>query len=210
MGTSNFCRTNASKMFAICMDYEDEFLDDDFNPTGETEMRRCELYEYLEMLEFVREQMKDAAAKTPDIEYDFYNWVKESNDRNFPEKYIGSFRMIKILGDIECIFYIHVFSVSGYYEGACLDWRIEIDIFNDELDGDSSDEIASTIIDNASWSNLNKGLVTIFANRMQREYDKVIRDRLVNTLENVFESVSMPLNVVGRFSNGETIYEKAK
>jgi len=209
MGASNFCYRNASKVFAIAMDYESEVLDDDLNPTGELETRSCELCEYMDEISNIRYAMSELAEQNTHIEYDYYNWVKPDRDRNYPETYIGSFRMFKILGDIECIFYIHAFSVSGYYEGACLDWRIEIDAMDESIDGDDSDQIACALIDRASWSNLPAGLVTIFANKMQRAYDNIIRDELVRSLEKVFEEYSMPLNVVGRFSNGETIYEKA-
>jgi hypothetical protein len=39
---------------------------------------------------------------------------------------------------------------------------------------------------------------------------KKIIDSFVEYIENIYAIYSEPLNVVGRFSNGETIYEKAK
>ena len=188
MGTSNFYTQNATKTFAICMDYEDE-------ETGET--ISCTSEDCDDTLGYVRDLMEE----NKEYEYHELDGSPLHDDRNFSGRQIGSWRKYKMYGDVEVCCHIEAISRNGYYEGACLDWEIEI-----HVDGNTEDEIKTE--DFTYNSNMSEGLCTMLAKKAQRWVD-ITREKMVDDIEKLFTQVAMPLVVVARFSNGETIYEKA-
>jgi hypothetical protein len=176
MGTSNFARGNTSRVFAVLMDEEiDDFMD------------------------YVREVAEESAPK--DIQYSEEDG--SDRDRNYPATNLFSYRVSKWFGDLEVEVQIVAKMVSGYYEGASLDF--EFTIFDGYEFSDSDDSVEHLFGNNCSC--MNQGLLKIQQRNAERWVDRA-KDQLITLTERVFEQVSMPLKVVGTFSNGETIYEK--
>jgi len=191
MGTSNFYYRNASKVFAICESGEQSKLDDDGNETD----FKCKIDKIKEQLE---EKLKEFNFLDNEVRSQFEN-------RNFPSTYIGTIYQTKKFGDIECEVEIICFARSGYYDGACLDWELNINL--DNCNCDDTDSIFETFVYNCTSYSMNKGMLVI----QGRNCDKWVnatKDKMVELIEGVFTKCSTPLNVVGRFSNGETLYEK--
>jgi hypothetical protein len=95
---------------------------------------------------------------------------------------------------------------SGYYSGVNLDWGIVFQVGRTEYEEipDESD-IIDTIIYETDYK---KGIATLQAGNILR-YMENTKDELVKELEAIYSDYSEKLVVVARFSNGETIYEKA-
>lgn len=204
MGTSNFHYKNASRVYAVLMNYEDEILDENGEPTGETETRYPERYEVDDLKDFIKNEIEDLENGR------YYNWVKDSNElRSFPSSYLGSLRTYKPYGDIGVEVYIHAFLRSGYYEGACLDWTLQVDINGyGEYIGDEDIPYAVEEIKENTSSYMSKGLRTIIANKVEK-WIRSEADRLSGIMENIFSRNSdVEMRKVATFSNGETIYEK--
>lgn len=205
MGTSNFARGNTSRVFAVLMDEEVEFSIcsecgehhyeeqercdngcEDSEMEIQNESRAVEQFDVEDFVEFVREVAKESAPK--DIQYSKEDG--SDRDRNYCASNLFSYRASKWFGDLEVEVQIVAKMVSGYYEGASLDF--EFTIFN----GDAFDQ-----------SDMNNGMKVIQQRHAERWVDRV-KEQLIALTEQVFEQVSMPLRVVATFSNGETIYEK--
>ena len=172
MGTSNFARGNTSRVFAVLMDEQDDVED---------------------FVEFVREVAQESAPK--DIQY------SDENGRYRNASNLFSYRMSKWYGDLEVELQIVAKMVSGYYEGASLDF--EFTIFDGYEFSDSDNSVENLF----SNSCMNQGLLKIQQRHAVRWVDRA-KSKLTVLIEQVFEQVSMPLRVVATFSNGETIYEK--
>jgi hypothetical protein len=178
MGTSNFARGNTSRVFAVLMDEQDDVED---------------------FVDFVREVAKESAPK--DIQYSKEDG--SDRDRNYNASNLFSYKISKWYGDLEVELQIVAKMRSGYYEGASLDF--EFTIFDGYEFSDSDNSVENLFGNNCSC--MNQGLLKIQHRHAERWVDRA-KDQLIALTEQVFEQVSMPLKVVGTFSNGETIYEK--
>ena len=192
MATGNFYYKNASKVFAIGLDYKNE----------DGENVSCESWEYNETLEYIREQLELNEGvfcfSAGDVKSAFDN-------RNFNARGIGSLTIEKYFGDVCVGITVNCFSRCGYYEGACLDWETEV-----YVNSTSDDDIAcvSEIFEGESYhSDMNIGMLKIQAKNAQKWANKA-HSNMVGIIENVFENCSATFNKVATFSNGETIYEK--
>ena len=219
MGTSNFARGNTSKVFAVLMNTEETFkecsecghkhydYEYSLNTLNEcengcegatlseeqTEYRSYESYEYDEFKEYLKETAEEKIKNRKDIRFKEENG--SDNDRNYCATNLFSFNTSKMFGDIEVEVSIIGQIVSAYYEGVSLDFAVE---FNDEPDFEWLFEYQSE---------MNKGLQVV-QNRNAIKWAEKTKTELINLIEEVFTKVSEPLNVLGTFSNGETIYSK--
>ena len=219
MGASNFHRGATSKVFAVLMDREETFKEcpecgeihnkytyseEDFNNlvccevdlVEQTEYVSAERYEYEDFKEYLRETAQEEAKELKTI------WYKEEsgsdNDRNYCATNLFSYSTSKMFGDIEIEVRIIGQIVSAYYEGASLDFVVE---FN----GEENEEL------DFYWdfdnSDMNRGL-QVLQNKNAIKWAEKTKTELIELIEEVFTKVSMPLNVLGTASNGETFYEK--
>lgn len=225
MGTSNFARGNASKVFAVLMNTEETFKEcsecgqrhydyqyslDTLNECEngcegatfseeETEYRSAESYEIDEFKEYLRETAQEEIKNRKEFRY-----KEESgsdNDRNYCATDLFSFNTSKMFGDIEISVKVIGQIVSAYYEGASLDFAVE---FNDEEYTNDEPDFEWLFEYN---SNINKGL-QVLQNRNAIKWAEKAKTELIELIEEVFTQVSQPLNVIGTASNGETFYEK--
>lgn len=119
-------------------------------------------------------------------ENDYFSDESYNDNRNFRGLFIGkkTFTFSNKTKEVSAI--IKPIIRSGYYQGVNLDYEFEIiDEYGYEL------------------NDYEKGTKTIFQ-KAQKALHKEIKN-----LEKIFSEIGTPLNVVARFSNGETIYQKA-
>ena len=219
MGASNFARGNTSKVFAVLMDREETFKEcpecgeihnkytyseEDFNNlvccevdlVEQTEYVSAERYEYEDFKEYLRETAKESKKQFLYLEEE-----GSDNDRNYCATNLFSYSTSKMFGDIEIELRIIGQIVSAYYEGASLDFVVEFngeEYINDKPDFEWLFEYQSE---------MNKGL-QVLQNKNAVKWAEKTKTELIELIEEVFTKVSMPLNVVASFSNGETIYQK--
>lgn len=239
MGAPNFARSNTSKIFAVLMNREETYkecsecgerhYDYDYSEESFKNLNCCEgatieeetdyvspdSYEYDDLIDYIRETAKEKVKDFKEVWYGDENG--SDNDRNYPATDLFSFNTSKMFGDIEVEIRVVGQIVSAYYEGASLDFRLEIynggdwcEVSNgyytiterDILDGLFEPEYEHYNSDmNKGMRKIQMGYATKWAEKKATE--------LKELAEEVFTKVSMPLNVVVSFSNGETIYAKA-
>lgn len=218
MGASNFARGNTSKVFAVLMDREETFKECsecghkhyDYEYSLDT-LNECENgcegatfeeqtnyvspdeYEYEDFKEYLRETAKESKKQFLYLEEE-----GSDNDRNYCATNLFSYSTSKMFGDIEIEVRVIGQIVSAYYEGASLDFVVE---FN----GEENEEL------DFYWdfdnSDMNRGL-QVLQNKNAIKWAEKKATELKELIEEVFTKVSMPLNVLGTASNGETFYEK--
>ena len=196
MGTNNFY-SNAKTIFAVLMDYEDEVFDENGEPTGETEMRSCDEWDYQDLKDYAIELMEQS-------KFSYSDSGNFSNNRNFEGTLLGSLNVDKYFGDILIEVRINAVIRSGYYEGANLDYEVEY------YAGSGSGEWEEDINFNYGFenhSNMSRGLQVIQTKNAEKWAEK-ITEELEEELERIFTQLSTPYNKVGQFSNGEAVYEK--
>jgi hypothetical protein len=205
MGTSNFYRKNARSIYAVLMDYEDDVFDDEGKLTGEKEMRQCESWDVDNLKEYVIEL---AIAKATELNYNEGIYTEKlPDDRNYEGVIITSLRCSKELAGVDIDLEIQMLYRIGYYEGACLDWHTIVNIGNNKYIDDEAEDVVDDRCYWGSWSGLNDGMLAIQAKNIQKFINQK-REEMINAVEEIFTKASMPLEVVERFSNGETIYRK--
>ena len=225
MSASNFHRGATSKVFAVLMDREETFKECsecghkhyDYEYSLDT-LNECENgcegatfeeqtnyvspdeYEYDDLKDYIRETAQEEIKNRKDIR--FKEESGSDNDRNYCATDLFSFNTSKMFGDIEISVKVIGQIVGAYYEGASLDFAVE---FNDEEYTNDEPDF--------EWlfeyqSEMNKGL-QVLQNKNAIKWAEKKATELKELIEEVFTKVSMPLNVVASFSNGETIYQKA-
>ena len=220
MGAPNFARGNTSKVFAVLMNREEKYSkcseceekywewEGNYVEEGDTdcpdcdckdciehgtEYRSAERYEYEDFKEYLRETAKESKKQFLYLEEE-----GSDNDRNYCATNLFSYSTSKMFGDIEIEVKIIGQIVSAYYEGASLDFVVE---FN----GEENEEL------DFYWdfdnSDMNRGL-QVLQNKNAIKWAEKTKTELIELIEEVFAKVSMPLNILGTASNGETFYEK--
>lgn len=241
MGASNFARRNTSKVFAVLMDIEETFKEcsdcghihydfefesggyaqlmqcsecDSEDLTEKTEYRSVESHEYNDFKEYLREVAEEHTARGTDFKYS--KEEGSDNNRNYPATDVFSLYTSKTYGDIEVEVKITGQIVSGYYEGANLDFRIEIysEGWNELENGHyvvTEENILEGLFEpeynDHTFSDLKRGVRKLMLPKAVNWAEKTTK-KMKEIVENIFTEVSQPLNVVGTFSNGETIYSK--
>ena len=236
MGTSNFSRLkNASKYYTIFMDIKEKFVKCDECDTKfleweseyeEIESTKCctnckssdltfdEEYRSLESWEiddwksYFRECLENVGGTYEDEEV--------VHDRNRPAQYLGYFQQSKFYGEEEFTVRLRMYYHCGYYEGANLDYDIEIEGMygweevDEELWNGSKVTIEDIVTNSLEGSDLPKGMQKIQAKNAMKWIEKV-KVETSEKIENLFSEVcDNRLELVGTFSNGESIYREIK
>lgn len=237
MGASNFARGNTSKVFAVLMnteekyskcneceeknfEWEENYIEVDgacscgcSDIEHDTEYRAVESWEVDDFKEYLRET---AETKVKDTPYTYREQEKSDNDRNYCATDLFSLNTSKMFGDIEVNLTITGQIVSAYYEGASLDYRLEIYNGSEdcEVENGRYTVTVADILDDLFepqyehyQSDMNQGMRKIQMGNAIKWAEKET-EKLKELIEEIFTQVSQPLNVVAQFSNGETVYEK--
>lgn len=183
MGTANFANpSNASRYYAVLMGEVEDYEIDDYKEGLHYNV--CEAFENV----------------------DQSSWSDRA--RNFGFHGVSCIAFSKWYGDVEVAFQVHVGLVSGYYQGATLDWRITM--------GYDDNEVDRLDVDQSIWLDLkyeyenNPGLAKILAKKAQAWASKIL-DEVDEKLNDLCSKMcEVELQCVGRFSNGEALYEKVE
>lgn len=200
MGTSNFHYKNASKVFAICMPFEDDETGEYVHP---------ESWEYEEAISSIRESMARSEGNFQSSETGYDN----QELRSYPSTVIGEFSNGIQCNGKEIDICLTAVAHSGYYEGACLDWNIQVTVDGCEFDMEDDSEsdwldIIASMESSDDDSNEDTMELSIFKNYAPKWIQET-RDAMVTEIERIYAECSgVQLEVVGRFSNGETIYKQ--
>ena len=239
MATSNFSRGNTSKIFAVLMNvdetfkecsecgqkhYDFEYNKEDFENLSECdnecegatlelkeEYRAVEDYEIDEFEEFLRERAQEKIKNSP---YHYKELNSCGNERNYTSYDLFSYNISKSYGDIEVEVSIRGQLVGAYYEGASLDFEVEIYNGGESVSLDNYSNVENILDDlfepkyEHTYSELSQGLRTILMNKAIKWANNEV-EKMKVLIEEVFTEVSEPLNLIGTFSNGEAIYEKS-
>jgi hypothetical protein len=200
MGTSNFYNKNASRVFAVLMDYEQPIIDEDGNETDETGYISPDQWEYDDFISDIKSILNNCPM--------FFRADEGNNSHNlrsFEGRVLGSYIEDRTLLNVSLEVQITCILRSGYYEGANLDWEITY-----YIDGYEHDEIGNAVEEWEYQANkeFNQGLCKIHKSNAEASLTQ-LTDKLIEHVENIYTEASMPLKVVARFSNGETMYERA-
>lgn len=224
MGTNNFASPkNASKYFVVganreekyseceCgkhYEWEDEYVGEVFSTCPicksdvehEEESRPLESWEWDELEENLRDILSELEG--------FEDINRKDHSRNYADTFLGSVSKSKSWGDAEFTVSILPVMTSAYYEGATLDFKIEITTVNDTYD--YNEESIGDILFNGFddyYIYLNRGLASIFKKYAEVWIEETVTE-LSEEVEKVFETVSShKLKNLGSFSNGEAVYE---
>ena len=197
MATSNFHDSDASKIYAVLMNYDSYICDEDGNETDETETVSCDEYDYENLMYELKEAFKKLGTYSD-------HGDDERELRSFRSHVIGTVSESKLFLDQEVSVDLTLVIRSGYYEGANLDYNLSYGIYNSyQQKADNTNDIIDEFIYNAD----NKGMAKIQAKNVLKWLENT-ENKLREQVENIYESFSTPLKVVARFSNGETMYQK--
>lgn len=198
MGTSNFGRCNTTTIFA-------------FMPNREAEcINECEGTCDCADLNFEHEWI---AAK--EILYERFEKIGRTcnewtgNDRS---KFANVSESTTIAGiPVELIFECEY--ESGYYEGAMFDYSATVYFGQYSYDFDFNGKEHIELMDEdvrytAQDYDINRGLLKIHVNNAVAKWIERTSKKMIEQIEEIYSDVATnKLRVVGRFSNGETIYE---
>jgi len=183
MATSNFHNVNASKIFAMASDSENEFEFDEFA--------------YNDFIDNIDSALSEAG-------YNDYTIDDPHELRSYPSRVLGSKEISQNIDGIDIC--VNIFPVvrSAYYDGCNLDHFTTIEFCNETYcniseinDSDIEDELKENNQKHGKKAISNfKAKITTICHALKTE------------LETIYKNHTEPLTVVGRFSNGETIYQK--
>ena len=157
-------------------------------------------FEYEMFEENVICDLKDAFPKM------FYKKMEYDTNRNYGGKKLGYIELNKFYFK-DNVITINIFPVirSGYYSGVNLDYEYQFMFESCGYDVTFHDlSELDSVIDEIAEKNKNK-LKKYISIWLENNIDK-----LVKKLEKIYSNNADKYKVVGRFSNGETLYEKIK
>lgn len=222
MGTSNFSRlNNASKYYTIFMDVKEKFVkceecethflewESEYEEIENTkcctnckssdlifdeEYRSLEYWEIDDWKSYFRECLENVGGEHDD-----------EVDRYSNRVYIGFFKFSKWYADVLVELKFHLYYDVGYYEGANLDY--EILVYNGFEDSDDLENALECIFED---SDLPVGMQKIQSKNAMKWIEKT-KEEVSEKIENLFSDVcDNRLELVGTFSNGESIYKEVK
>lgn len=195
MSTPNFANRNTSKVFAIGLTQFDE----------EEEPIYPDMLNIEGIYEDVNLAMQSKFNYNNEVDVYFLNEYDKYSNRSYPAHNICQVSAEKEFGDMWVGITFVVKAVSGYYEGACLDYDIVITTEYDDAEIDYVDQL---IEDMAEDSEMNAGLKTIQKKNILNWIENTI-PKMTVSIEEVFKDVSEAVMIkTAQFSNGEAIYQK--
>ena len=184
MATANFYNKNASYIYAIVP--EDEY--DDF------------IYQDVEtnVSEAIGEYVKNSKA-----------YLGYSNKYYRNASIIEVISLTEEVAGIPISVDIEILMRPGYYEGANLDY--EISYRTESVEFDDLSEAFQAYYDVATWDfDMNKGLAKIQAKNAANRLENMSEELIENVEKILKANCTHVLQVVARFSNGETLYSEVK
>ena len=184
MATANFYNKNASYIYAIVPgDEYDDYIYDDVETN---------------VSEAIGEYVKNSKA-----------YLGYSNNKYIDDYLIEVVSITEEVAGISLSVNIEILMRPAYYWGANLDYEINYKVESVEFDDLS--EAFQAYYDVATWDfDMNKGLAKIQAKNAANRLENITNE-LVENVEKILEAnCTHVLQVVARFSNGETLYSEVK
>lgn len=122
--------------------------------------------------------------------------------RSFPSRVLTGMGFSKDYKEFSVDMEISIIIRSGYYSGCNLDWDIKYSIEGIESDEPVFIDLLESYVECSE--KMAKYKASLAEQWAVRESSNII-----SRIEAIFAEFSIPLQTVGSFSNGETIYEKA-
>jgi hypothetical protein len=179
MGASNFSYRNARALYPL------------FTGMDEDE---AEMFDYSDACQDIAEHLDEL------IGMDSVDNMPIGNHRSYSQRKLGHKSYSKSFGDVDIEVRIVAIITAGYYEGACLDWDIEL-----YQDGVETCEIEDW--KRYTYTDMSAGLCRIQEGNASKWVSKMT-DKLTDEMEQAFAKIATPYRLIGRASNGETFYEK--
>ena len=221
MGTSNFSRLkNASKYYTIFMNVEEKYVECNecdekfYEYEPEYETAESELYCGKcgsDAIEFKEEDRSLESWEIDDWESYFRECLENiggeyDDERDMDRKYIGAFNFSKWYADVLVELRFRLYYDIGYYEGANLDY--DILVYNGFEYSDELENSLECIFEDSD--DLSVGMQKIQAKNAMKWIEKV-KAEISEKIENLFSEVcDNRFELVGTFSNGESIYREVK
>lgn len=121
--------------------------------------------------------------------------------RSYPSRAIGGIGRSRYYDGIEIAVELTVIVRAGYYSSCNLDWYSGYSIAGDETEERDFTELFKE-------AGCSPKMAAYLA-QLAEKWAAGTATEMIAAIETIFRKYSQPLNVVGRFSNGETFYEKA-
>ena len=187
MGTSNFYKEKASRYFVV---------------TAEDEMEA----DY--KIERIKEELKGFG-------YDLHSWNGGGKFFDRAQELAYKSMDVYLEGDDEPLFMVELKAILryGYYEHASLDWQVTVysQYRGGHVDWSDAEDVKlhteEEIESLVEHGHINKKYMDMVQHVQSRV--GIVGDTLIEECEKIFSKLSdHELNLKGRFSNGEAVYEK--
>lgn len=172
-----------------------------FHNVNASRIFACEIEEEWDY-DLLIENIKDSLEA---IDYEEDSGYDPDELRSYGSKVIGCLKACKYYAGVPIEIELSCIVRSGYYAGVNLDWGIRYSTSGDWFDILDQRCIAEDMqysID-TSWNNALR-----YADWIIKWIEQTSAE-MIAKLEKIYEGHSTPLKVTARFSNGETMYEKA-
>lgn len=230
MGTPNFARpSNASKYYAVltnqevevkeCPDCGHQHPEWEYNLEEITQCKQCKIdlsevevttdvqvpdsWECEELIRNIGEVIEAQGGSAENESF---------RDRNYERQSLGVLENHRAYGDVELGVKLTAILQSAYYEGATLDYMVQIEANGETFDystGSYYDQDLDSVLESAFdsyYSDMNAGLCKMLRPKAQTWIENQIEE-LSAKLEDIYENWSEhKLGCTGVFSNGEAIY----
>lgn len=181
MGAANFYFRNASRVFATLMAWEDE----------DGEYQYPDEWEFQELIDDFKAALKDR--------FGFVGKLEDDSDRNYYGHGIGYVVRDRKFVDVDIQVEVMIYLRSGYHDGACFDWDYRF-----YTDGRETDDIEG-VLEDAMYYTECRGLMKANLKHLTTWLNRTLNE-MTTEVEELFAQYSTPMDVIARFSNGETIY----
>ena len=195
MSTPNFYIINTSKIFAIGMNKcSDDGSFDEFATNDDYELQKECLVNNLKTLHW---EESSGAGDTP---------------RSYPSSCFAEKMVCIQYGKMDIEIIVKAIQISGYYDGANLDWEAKTYVWYDgysagEYDMTGNYAVSENDVINDNWMN-NSGFSKIHAENIIKRINNEL-NKLSDELENVYEQICSDKFVFDCvFKNGEAIYHR--
>lgn len=194
MGTSNFAYKDTLYAVIIEDEYDSENLDENMNS-------------------LLSELETTAKAKNKNIELDIYPldkpvWSKSTSriERNFSSKIHGEVRVKSTFMGFDLDLTLNVLVRNGYYEHLNIDYDMSLHI--DGCEG-FEDDNAEGIFGWLDVDHLPAGLIVMNTKNLDKRLD-AMKALALESYHHIGKHLGTEYDMTARFSNGETIFDKAE
>ena len=170
-----------------------------FHNVNASRIFACELadeFDYADLVENLGSALSEVT-----VDYTF-----EGNDpdelRSYPSRVITGLALSKSYQDFSVDLELSIIIRSGYYAGCNLDWDL---VYKIEGEPVFETEFYEPIRDYSACSER----MALYKSEFARKWAEKTERELIRQVEAIFRQFSTSLRVAARFSNGETIHEKA-